>query len=932
MSSTPADVLTDWLATRHADARVAIAIDADRLLSDSGILGRDKIVDKNGRQWQLVAFRGDDLAFRLRFRTASSLPPVLIVLTRGMAADGKIDVSYVTDILGKNETGRPLDLSLAPFFKRFCPQINLPVGELRRYKDLLLDRLEAVPRAAAKIIERWGRPDDWGRGQIAAMVILAGHPDLALTDLWPDETDPAPFLVHALRLTLGLPQLTQDRGALLEIIREAARPQVRDHLTWLEVAPEELAAFLVLRRFAANANLQNPSNQLLGLNIFSPGTPVNELETLAMPVEAGLRSEPKVWARVNALAETFLNPRRLDRVIALLPEDDRQIEALVKGILAQDTAPPILKHYLRSVLLRFFEEPAETSLSWVPQLRAHPSLAVPEDLLTTQANQCRGAISFLLLAHGIEARIAEALPEFPRAEALLDWYVGHAHHLLELEMTHALHHLEAFADEDVVSAGYEYLFGGTNDLSPSAASLKGRLRQRLGNLDRTLAQFVAADPLKFAHGHQSALTLLKRELLTEVKAATAGDSDGRVWVLVFDGMRYDTWDMTIKPILGEHFTINGGPLFCVLPSYTQIARTSIFAGCLPSEWIGYAGKSSKDEATLVARNLGLTQQEVKTKLRFITEADTLKARMSMGYADRDAKELNVLIFPISDECHDFRGDLAAFNNKIRADVLGDKSQGIRGILDDMLRRIRPEDTVLLTSDHGFTELLSSEAVSIPVAEAERAGRNPQDDIHYRFTKGFRPPTPGDVVQSAGITDIHFMAVGSHWFRREGVTNTPRYDHGGISLAEVVIPAIRLRRVTEKEARADMSGLNTSPLVVEEDKQAELTFAVENVGNVPVEFEFHAQSNLGEELAHVRSTLAPRATHPVKIQITGEYRETPSRELDLTGTVTAINLRLRHTDLNGHWREAIDGNVTITVKVKPKKTRLDTDALSGFDEV
>ena len=255
---------------------------------------------------------------------------------------------------------------------------------------------------------------------------------------------------------------------------------------------------------------------------------------------------------------------------------------------------------------------------------------------------------------------------------------------------------------------------------------------------------------------------------------------------------------------------------------------------------------------------------MKAKLRFITEADTLKARMSMGYADRDAKELNVLIFPISDECHDFRGDLAAFNNKIRADVLGDKAQGIRGILDDLLRRIRPEDTVLLTSDHGFTELLTSEAVSIPVAEAERTGRNPQEDIHYRFTKGFRPPTSGDVVQSAGITDIHFMAVGSHWFRREGVTNTPRYDHGGISLAEVVIPAIRLRRVTEKEARVDISGLNTSPLVVEEDKQAELTFAVENVGNVAVEFEFHAQSNLGEELAHVRSTLAPRATHPVKI--------------------------------------------------------------------
>jgi len=72
--------------------------------------------------------------------------------------------------------GPPLDLSLPAYFRRLCPKINFPPQELRRHKTALLARVEAVPAAAAKIVERWGRPDDWGRGQVAALVFLARHP------------------------------------------------------------------------------------------------------------------------------------------------------------------------------------------------------------------------------------------------------------------------------------------------------------------------------------------------------------------------------------------------------------------------------------------------------------------------------------------------------------------------------------------------------------------------------------------------------------------------------------------------------------------------------------------------------------------------------------------------------------------------------------
>src|SRR5207249_10746004 len=136
--------------------------------------------DSAGREWHVVAYRGDEPAFRLRFRKVAAQGRRVIVLTRGEGTRGPIDVSTLADVLACNEGGPPLDLSLPAYFRRLCPKINFPPQELRRHKAALLAQVEAVPAAAAKIVERWGRPDDWGRGQVAALVFLARHPQRQL--------------------------------------------------------------------------------------------------------------------------------------------------------------------------------------------------------------------------------------------------------------------------------------------------------------------------------------------------------------------------------------------------------------------------------------------------------------------------------------------------------------------------------------------------------------------------------------------------------------------------------------------------------------------------------------------------------------------------------------------------------------------------------
>jgi len=449
-------------------------------------------------------------------------------------------------------------------------------------------------------------------------------------------------------------------------------------------------------------------------------------------------------------------------------------------------------------------------------------------------------------------------------------------------------------------------------------------------LDVPGEKVVRAAPEQFALGPRSARTLLRSKI--DVAQIHAGTLAGRVWVLVFDGMRFDTWDTVVKPVLAEFFEIQDAAYFCVLPSYTAFARTALLAGRLPAEWKGFKGNFSDSEPQLFAVNMGLNAQEVKSKLRFVTEAATTKARAKLNFADKDGTLLNVLIYPISDDaCHDFGGDLASFNNKIRVDLLGSKSGGVRGILDDLLKRIGPKDTVVLSSDHGFVELLPGDAVQVSKTEAEKAGVTLEANVYWRYVEGFAPlQMPEAVAVPVGSRTI-WVAPSRRWFAREGAKDTPRFTHGGLSLAEVVVPGVVLHRVTEKEARVELIDL-PGVVAADEDKVCALPVVIRNTGNCELDFEVSALNNLGEELLMRRSRLTPATSEKLTVPVLAKYKQTSDREPDVNSTVTAVTVRLRHTDLNGEWRDALDGLITIPVRIKPKPVKLETDALKSFDDV
>lgn len=924
MTHSPAKLFYEWLSERPTAARMAVAVDGDRLLADAGLLGKEQIADRTGRQWRLVVFRGDDLAFRLAYRHARTEKHVLVVLARGTSPDSRIQVSHVSDILAANEGGPPLNLSVPEVFRRVCPKINFPVTELRRFKDVLLERLDAVPEAAKKIIERWGRPDDWGRGQVAALVILLRHPEWTLTNLWPDETDPAAAIAHALQVLLSVSSDSPDLPILRQMLPEAIRPQVKDYLFWLDQPVEQVAAYLLIRRLADDLKLQNPVVQLKGLQLFPLDFPLDKLEPLAQQVVVVTKADVKTWRLIEKRSEEFLTTQRAEKVGSLAAHAGHQTD------LTALSSPALLLPQLQKRLLDFFATPKTADLAWASNLSSHPVIKTDDVDLTNRHQQCQAAARLAGRIYDIELRLSEAVPTFRHAEHLLDWYVQAGHHLLELETARALHDRLECDHEGLSDAAGGYLLNSEDEAAPGDGSLAARVRQRLDALDAFLAKLIKSAPEKFASGPRSIVHFIKEEVGNELRHILTGDSERRIWVLLFDGMRYDTWEAVVQPLLGEHFQITGQARFCTIPSYTEFARRSVFAGAPPADWASEKA-SSRTEPRLLAKNLGLAAHEVKEKLRFVTDADTTKARTAQNPRETNAKPINVLIYPISDECHDYHSDLASFNIKIRQDLLGDRKTGIRGILDDLLRRVKPGDIILATSDHGFVELPTDMAVTVRQPEAATHQVTLQDSVFYRYAKRFTPSQMPATVDITVADEPHSLCVGRNWLKRAGVGQGVRYSHGGVSLPELVIPGARLERVTEKLAAVDFINLPTT-VAVEEDEAVELTFSIRNRGNIEAEFEVSARSNLDEPLLDCRGGLAPAASQSMKIRVRGTFQTRPDGDIDSKRTLSAVGIRLRHTDQSGNWRDAVDGIINLPVKVHAKKTKLETDALASFDEV
>ena len=297
----------------------------------------------------------------------------------------------------------------------------------------------------------------------------------------------------------------------------------------------------------------------------------------------------------------------------------------------------------------------------------------------------------------------------------------------------------------------------------------------------------------------------------KAKVAPLLDKHETTFVVLIDNLRYDQWKM-IQPIVSEYFKVEQEDLYsAILPTATQYARNAFFAGLMPSEiekrfpklWLNDEDEGGKNmhEEELLAEQLKRLGKDVKMSYNKITNHAAGK-RLSENMGNLMQNKLNVIVYNFVDMLSHARTEMEVIRE------LADDEKAYRSItvswfenspLHDIIKQIAAKKCKLvIITDHG----------TIKVTEPSKVVGDKNVNTNLRYKQGksldyvkkdvFEVRNPADAFLPKQHVSTAFVFVKEDKFFAypnnfnhyvSYYRNT--FQHGGLSLEEMVIPFITL---------------------------------------------------------------------------------------------------------------------------------------------
>jgi CheY-like chemotaxis protein len=280
-----------------------------------------------------------------------------------------------------------------------------------------------------------------------------------------------------------------------------------------------------------------------------------------------------------------------------------------------------------------------------------------------------------------------------------------------------------------------------------------------------------------------------------------------VFLFMIDNMRYDQWKVIEKEIQNDYRTVEENMYFSILPTATQYARNAFFAGLMPLEiekkfpdkWVDENDEGSKNkfEDFFLSEQLKRLGKDYKFSYNKVIKLDYGR-KLAKNIKDLLGNPLNIIVYNFVDMLSHAKTEMEVIRE------LAEDDRAFRNLtltwfknspLNEMLKNLKGTGAqIIFTTDHGTVNVANPLKVvgdrnttsNLRYKHGKNLSYNPKEVFEVRNPKSIQLPSPNVSTAYIFAKENDFFAYPNNY--NHYVTyyrNT--FQHGGISLEEVIIP-------------------------------------------------------------------------------------------------------------------------------------------------
>ncbi len=356
---------------------------------------------------------------------------------------------------------------------------------------------------------------------------------------------------------------------------------------------------------------------------------------------------------------------------------------------------------------------------------------------------------------------------------------------------------------------YEKLVAWEMRLSQADTNMDEMLRMQKVEADSTFFKYVRRNYEDWLTGDQAERPVMSNDVFKN-SVFPLLDKGEKVFFVLIDNFRLDLWQ-TIKPILADYFTFDEDIYTSILPTATQYARNAIFSGLMPVDiakmfphlWVDEDEDEGKNlnESELVATHFERYRRQCKFSYHKINDS-TGGEKLLREFANLENNQLNIIVLNFIDMLSHARTESRMIRELARTDAayrsLAESWFRHSSAVEIFRRMARTGAKVIVTTDHGTIR------VDTPVKVV--GDKNTNTNLRYKVGKNLgynskqvyevkRPLQLG--LPSPNVSSTYIFAGNNDFFAYPNNYNyyvqyyTDTFQHGGISLEEMLVPLVTL---------------------------------------------------------------------------------------------------------------------------------------------